>query len=154
MSSLYASEMEKYIYFTLLYFTLLSSNLLIFCLSFTDLIPYTPSILLFWRTLGVGSTFCTGLESNQGCTGLKQSSLPLPCSGGLLQASAVCRLLHRAPPKHQGCECGALSGLFVSEMLKRSVEEEDCTQWRSGYSDSDSVCDLRISLSGRHFGGL
>ena len=36
----------------------------------------------------------------------------------------------------------ALSGLLVSEMLKRSVEEEDCAQWRSDCSDSDTVCDL------------
>ena len=58
-------------------------------------------------------------------------------------ACTVCRLLHRAPPKHQGCERGALSRLLVSEMLKRSVEEEqDCTQWRSGCSDSDTACDL------------
>ena len=29
-----------------------------------------------------------------------------------------------ATPKHQDCEHGALSGLLVSEMLKRSVEEQ------------------------------
>ena len=29
-----------------------------------------------------------------------------------------------SPPKHRGYERGALSGLLVSEMLKRSVEEE------------------------------
>ena len=34
------------------------------------------------------------------------------------------RLLHSAPPKHRGYERGALSGLLMSEMLKRSVEEE------------------------------
>ena len=39
-------------------------------------------------------------------------------------ACAVSRLLHRAPPKHRGYELGALSRLLVSEMLKRSVEEE------------------------------
>ena len=35
------------------------------------------------------------------------------------------------PPSIEVAECGALSGLLVSEMLKRSVEEENCTQWRS-----------------------
>ena len=47
------------------------------------------------------------------------------------------------PPSIKVAERGALSGLLVSEMLKRSVEEEeDCTQWKSGCSDSDTVCDL------------
>ena len=36
-------------------------------------------------------------------------------------------------------EGGALSGLLLSEVLRRSVEEEDCTQWRSGCSDSDTL---------------
>ena len=57
------------------------------------------------------------------------------------------------PPSIEVAERGALSGLLVSEMLKRSVEEEDCTQWRSNCSDSDTVCDLWISLRGHHFGG-
>ena len=42
------------------------------------------------------------------------------------------------PPSIEVAERGALSGLLLSEMLKRSVEEEDCTQW----TDSDTVCDL------------
>ena len=47
------------------------------------------------------------------------------------------------PPSIKVAERGALRGLLVSEMLKRSVEEEeDCTQWKSGCSDSDTVCDL------------
>ena len=46
------------------------------------------------------------------------------------------------PPSIEVAERGALSGLLVSELLKRSVEEEDCTQWRSGCSDSDTVCDI------------
>ena len=46
------------------------------------------------------------------------------------------------PPGVEVAERGALSGLFVSEMLMWSVEKEDCTQWRSGCSDSNSVCDL------------
>ena len=46
------------------------------------------------------------------------------------------------PPSIKVAERGALSGLLVSEMLKRSVEEEDCSQWWSGCSDSDTVRDL------------
>ena len=46
------------------------------------------------------------------------------------------------PPSIEVAERGALSGLLVSEMLKWSVEEEDCTQWRSGCLVSDTVCDL------------
>ena len=46
------------------------------------------------------------------------------------------------PPGVEVAERGALSGLFVSEILMWSVEKEDCTQWRSGCSDSNSVCDL------------
>ena len=41
----------------------------------------------------------------------------------------MCRLLHRAPLKHQGCEHGDLRGLLVSEMLKMSVEEENCIMY-------------------------
>ena len=37
-------------------------------------------------------------------------------------------------------ELGALSRLLESEM--RSVEEEDCIQWRNAYTDSDTVRDL------------
>ena len=40
----------------------------------------------------------------------------------------MCRLLHRAPLK-RGRERGDLRGLLVSEMLKRSVEEENCTMY-------------------------
>ena len=51
------------------------------------------------------------------------------------------------PRSIEVAEHGALSGLLVSEMLKsemlkRSVEEEDCSQWWSGCSDSDTVRDL------------
>ena len=57
----------------------------------------------FWRTIGVGSHFCTGLGSNWGYTGQKQNTYQLPLSGSLLLTSEVCRHLHRAPPKHRGC---------------------------------------------------
>ena len=46
------------------------------------------------------------------------------------------------PPSIKVAERGALSRLLVSEMLKRSVEEDDCTQWRSRCSDSDTACNL------------
>ena len=39
----------------------------------------------------------------------------------------VCSLFHRAFPKV--AEHGALSGLLMSEMLKWSVMEEDCTMY-------------------------
>ena len=52
---------------------------------------------IFWRTVGVSSNFCTGLGSDQGHTGQKQSTKPLPRSGGLLLASAVCTV--QAPPQ-------------------------------------------------------
>ena len=53
----------------------------------------------------------------------------------------------QAPPQGSAssikvAERDALSGLLVSEMLKTSVEEEDCAQWRSGCSDSDTAYDL------------
>ena len=55
---------------------------------------------------------------------------------------AVSRLLHRSSPQLSRLRAWCSERLLVSEMLKRSVEEENCTQWRSDCSDLDTVCDL------------
>ena len=52
------------------------------------------------------------------------------------------------PPSIEVAECGALSGLLVSEMLKRSVEEENCTQWRSARTRTLRViCEYHVGVT-------
>ena len=97
----------------------------------------------FGGTVGVSSNFCSSLDSNQGRTAARSKALnhyPVVAAyGWQVQCAGSSTGL---PPSIKVAERGALSGLLVSEMLKRSVEEEDCTQWRSGCLDSDTVCDL------------
>ena len=46
------------------------------------------------------------------------------------------------PPSIEVAKGGALSGLLVSEMLMRSEEEENWTQWKSSCTDLDTVFHL------------
>ena len=104
---------------------------------------------LLWRTAGIAPTSATAWDRTRAALAWSKALNHYPVVAAYFRKVRCAGSSTGLPPSIE-----VASGLLVSEMLKRSVEEEDCTQWRSGCSDSDTACDLRISRRGHHFGGL
>ena len=98
----------------------------------------------FWRTVGIGLGVDVGVGIGVGGAALARSKAlnHYPVVAAYIWQVRCAGSSTGLPPSIKVAECGTLSGLLVSDMLKWSVEEEVCTQWRSGCLDSDTVCDL------------
>ena len=116
----------------------------------------------FRRTFRCRSNFCPDRGSNPRQWGTSASEAKVLTTGPPVVPYAP-RLgqgftPHSSPQASRLLSRGVLTCWWVSEMLKRSVEEsrEKHAAVRSEVQDSDhcSVCDVWISRRGHHFGGL